>query len=142
MSTNAISQSTQQVIRNRSLTAGATIKVLAFFVRVIKFVAYMIEGWKFRLALRSYIPRPDDIIVVTYPRSGTTLVQMILYQLFTDGEMDFAHIWEWSPECEPHAVTGSSRIEHLSSPRVFKSHSEYKMIPKGPCKYIYSCTQW
>ncbi len=38
-----------------------------------------------------FVPRPDDIFIVTYPRSGTTWMQMILYQLTTDGTMGLAH---------------------------------------------------
>jgi len=150
MSTNAILQSTQQVTRNRSLTVGATIKVLRFFTGVIRFVATvirsvagvimfvaeMIARLRANLECRSSIPRPDDIFVVTYPRSGTTWVQMILYQLFTDGEMDFAHIQEWSPYYEDWIIDDRS-FEHLPSPRVFKSHLKYKRVPKVPCKYIY-----
>jgi hypothetical protein len=47
--------------------------------------------------LRDFVPRPDDIFIVTYPRSGTTWMQMILYQLTTDGDMTFAHIEQVCP---------------------------------------------
>ena len=33
-----------------------------------------------------------DIYIVTYPRSGTTLLQMMLYQITTDGEYNFDHL--------------------------------------------------
>jgi hypothetical protein len=45
-----------------------------------------------RLASLEFVPRLDDIFIVTYPRSGTTWMQMILYQLTTDGALDFPHI--------------------------------------------------
>jgi hypothetical protein len=41
--------------------------------------------------------RDSDIYVVSYPRSGTTLMQMILYQMTTDGDMGFKHIYDVSP---------------------------------------------
>src|ERR1019366_6253139 len=44
-----------------------------------------------------FVPRPNDIYIVSYPRSGTTWLQMILYQLTTDGNMDFDHITEFVP---------------------------------------------
>ncbi|GFX99623.1 sulfotransferase family cytosolic 1B member 1 [Trichonephila clavipes] len=39
----------------------------------------------FRSALQ-YKPRPDDVFIVTYPKSGTTWAQEILLLLFRQGE--------------------------------------------------------
>jgi hypothetical protein len=86
--------------------------------------------------LRNFRPRPDDIFVVTYPRSGTTWTQMILYQLTTDGRMDFAHITQVCPWFE-RAFKAGHDLDALPGPRVFKSHLTYRRIPKGPCKYLY-----
>jgi hypothetical protein len=71
-----------------------------------------------RLALRErYRARPDDLFIVSYPRSGTTLMQMILYQLRTDGSMDLPHIGAVSPWFEVELVRGSpDLIEALPSP--------------------------
>jgi hypothetical protein len=85
---------------------------------------------------RGFRPQPDDIFVVTYPRSGTTWTQMILYQLTTEGRMDFAHITQVCPWFERGLKAGQD-FDVLPSPRVFKSHLSYRRIPKGPCKYIY-----
>ncbi|MEO5330384.1 MAG: sulfotransferase domain-containing protein [Magnetococcus sp. YQC-5] len=85
--------------------------------------------------------RPDDIFVVTYPRSGTTLMQMMLYQLTTDGSMDFQHIGMVVPWFERRIQSNPDAALHffanLPSPRVFKSHLHYVDIPKQPGKYIY-----
>jgi hypothetical protein len=89
-----------------------------------------------RLAHVEFVARPDDIFIVTYPRSGTTWMQMILYQLTTDGTMDFPHIYEYCPWFERSSRSGLG-FEARPSPRLFKSHLPYKKIPKGPCKYIY-----
>jgi len=95
-----------------------------------------IHWYRTKLECRNFIPRADDIFIVTYPRSGTTWLQMILYQIFTDGDMDFTSIHEWSPFLEDR-ISGGQNIEHLPSPRIIKSHLDYESIPKGPCKYIY-----
>jgi hypothetical protein len=89
-----------------------------------------------RLRYCDYVPRPDDIFIVTYPRSGTTWMQMILYQLTTDGRMDFPHIAEYCPWFEKSQRSGRG-FETRPPPRVFKSHLPYHQIPRGPCKYIY-----
>ena len=86
--------------------------------------------------LDQFVPRSDDIFVVTYPRSGTTWMQMILYQLTTEGKMDFPHITAVCPWFERSLKDGKA-YDALPAPRVFKSHLSYRKIPKGPCKYIY-----
>jgi peroxiredoxin len=86
--------------------------------------------------IEKFVPRSDDIFVVTYPRSGTTWMQMILYQLTTKGKMDFPHITTVCPWFERTLKEGTA-YDGLPSPRVFKSHLPYRKIPKGPCKYIY-----
>jgi hypothetical protein len=79
---------------------------------------------------------PDDVFLVTYPRSGTTLLQMILYQLTTDGSMDLEHIAQYVPWFE-HLIRIGRDPEEVPSPRIFKSHLPYRWVPKGPCRYIY-----
>jgi Sulfotransferase domain len=81
-------------------------------------------------------PRPDDIFIATYPRSGTTWMQMILYQMTSSGEMSFRHISEVCPWFERTIATGRD-LETLPSPRVFKTHLRYYLLPKRPCRYIY-----
>jgi hypothetical protein len=88
-----------------------------------------------------YEGSPDDIFIVTYPKSGTTWLQMILYQLTSDGAMDFAHIDQVSPHLEETLVPVGRKISDLrGTPRVVKSHLPYRDIPKGPGRYIY-CTR-
>jgi len=82
-------------------------------------------------------PRPDDIFIVSYPRSGTTWLQMILYQLATDGDMNIPHISRRIPFFENTIVFSPRAFDDLPSPRMFKSHLSYGWIPKGPYKYIY-----
>jgi Sulfotransferase domain len=77
-----------------------------------------------------YQPRPDDIFVVSYPKSGTTLMQMIVYQLATRGEIDFPHITIVSPWLEMELMRAKPRGLEVPSPRVLKSHLRYPMLPK------------
>lgn len=84
-----------------------------------------------------YKPRPDDIFLVTYPKSGTTLMQMMLYQLTTGGEMDIHHISTVSPWFEQELHRGSGKaLEVIPSPRFFKSHLPYEKLPRNG-KFIY-----
>jgi methylamine dehydrogenase accessory protein MauD len=89
-----------------------------------------------RSPVETFVPRSDDIFVVTYPRSGTTWMQMILYQLTTEGGMGFSHITQVCPWFERSLKDGTA-YDTLPAPRVFKSHLSYLRIPKGSCRYIY-----
>jgi hypothetical protein len=81
--------------------------------------------------------RPSDVFIVTYPRSGTTFMQMILHQLATGGDMNFEHIDEVVPWFERSVSRTGRDLSKIPSPRIFKSHLSYRWIPKGPCRYIY-----
>jgi hypothetical protein len=86
-----------------------------------------------RIALSyRYRPRPDDIFVVAYPKSGTTLLQMMLYQITTNGDMDFPHIASVSPWFEEFLCYGfAAFVDQLPSPRIFKSHLRRDRMPRG-----------
>lgn len=83
--------------------------------------------------------RDDDIYIVTYPKSGTTLTQMLLYQMTTDGNMNFNHIYEVSPWLSNDAFKRKP-IKIVPSPRIIKSHNQYKKFDKyvkGRFIYVY-----
>ena len=84
-----------------------------------------------------FAPRPDDIFLVSYPKSGTTLLQMILYQLTTEGEVDFPHIEARIPWYDLAVLSGrAAMLEQAPSPRVFKSHARSGQLPEVG-RYIY-----
>jgi len=83
-------------------------------------------------------PRPDDIYIVSYPKSGTTLMQMILYQLTTGGEMDFPHINAVCPFLELEiSKHNAGFLEAAASPRCFKTHLLARELPITTGRYIY-----
>jgi hypothetical protein len=73
--------------------------------------------------------RDDDIYISTYPKSGTTMMQVILYQLTTEGNMNFNHIYEVSPWIR-NAAFKNQKVAGLASPRLIKTHDSYKDFPK------------
>lgn len=83
--------------------------------------------------------RDDDIYIATFPKSGTTLMQMILYQLTTDGKMDFNHIYEVSPWIRNASFKKQIPVK-LPSPRLIKTHDAYDEFPrniKGKIIFVY-----
>ena len=47
---------------------------------------------KLKKTMREYGERDSDIHIVSHAKSGTTLTQMLLYQITTNGNVDFDHI--------------------------------------------------
>jgi len=71
--------------------------------------------------------RETDIYVVSFPRSGTTLMQMILYQMTTDGEMSFNHLYDVSPWCRFSAFFNRD-MPSVGERRIIKSHDNYALF--------------
>jgi len=73
--------------------------------------------------------RPDDIILVGTPKSGTTWMQQILHQIRTKGDENFADICDEDvvPHLDRDYVT---EIEQVAEPRLFKSHTLYEDTPQ------------
>jgi Sulfotransferase domain len=77
-------------------------------------------------------PRPDDVYVATYPRSGTTWMQFLLHLLVRPG-VEFQHIHEVCPWFERSLAIGSASPEALArlpSPRIFKTHLPRQWLPR------------
>src|SRR5579864_3965630 len=71
--------------------------------------------------------RSDDIFIASYPKSGATLMQMMLYQLTTEGEMDFPHIACVSPLLDDALRFGDS-LESFPAPRLLKTHARRELL--------------
>jgi hypothetical protein len=81
--------------------------------------------------------KDSDIYVVSYPRSGTTLMQMILYQMTTDGDMDFKHIYDVSPWSRFSAFFNRP-MPSVGERRIIKTHDPYESfehVKKG--KFVF-----
>ncbi|KAL9974597.1 hypothetical protein ACROYT_G011650 [Oculina patagonica] len=95
--------------------------------------------------ISNFQTRPDDVFVVTYPKSGTTWVQEIIWQIFNEGQVKSSHIMERVPFLETSfniGVLPHPDINTLPSPRIIKTHLPYHTTPKSAtedtkCKYIY-----
>ena len=80
--------------------------------------------------------RNPPIFIISYPKSGTTWLQMILYQLTTDGNMDnITHIMD----IYPHLENNETNPKQIQSAHVIKTHLSHKFywMFKGKGKYIY-----
>ncbi len=109
------------------------------FANLARYFFNLSHKFKFEQFKIIFGERKDDIYISTYPKSGTTLMQMILYHLTTDGKMNFKHIYEVSPWIR-NASFIRQKPPDLNSPRIIKTHDSYKEFgkkTKGRFIYVY-----
>jgi len=86
-------------------------------------------------------PRPDDIIIVTAYKSGTTWVQQIVSQLIFEGQDPPAPVPDLSPWVDlrvPPREVKMPMIEEQTNRRFLKTHLPSDCMPFSPdVKYIY-----
>lgn len=82
--------------------------------------------------------RPDDIVIASCYKSGTTLAQQIV-NLLINGPSDFESMRAISPWVDSSLhFTGPEAVEALPSPRFLKSHLPFNALPyHAEWKYIY-----
>lgn len=80
--------------------------------------------------------RPTDVVVITFPKTGTTWLQQTCEQLRTGGDMSFTEITERQPWLDFAWDCGQDlSLDHVASPRLFKSHQLLSAINTG-AKYM------
>ncbi|XP_043942190.1 sulfotransferase 1C2-like [Protopterus annectens] len=92
--------------------------------------------------------KPDDLLIATFPKAGTTWMQEIVDMINNDGDIEkcrraptyirFPFLEFWSPLPTPKGI---ERAAEMPSPRVFKTHLPFHLVPKSfweqNCKVIY-----
>jgi hypothetical protein len=90
------------------------------------------------LSIKSYRPRPSDIIISPFGKCGTTWLQQTFHTLRTGGDMDFDDISRVVPWIETAGMLGIDlEAPQRAEPRGFKSHLAYDQLPRG-ARYVVS----
>ena len=96
-----------------------------------------------------YAPTARDVVVVTYPKSGTNLALQTLYQIAHAGRGEFRHIHDVVPWPEGLAIGTATLTADHGGPgddgggafRVVKTHLPLEKLPfpdaPGPAKWVY-----
>ncbi|XP_066475167.1 sulfotransferase 1C4 isoform X1 [Tiliqua scincoides] len=102
------------------------------------------ETWAFQA-------KPDDLLIATYAKAGTTWTQEIVDMIQNDGDLEKckrASTFERHPFIEwvlhehtPTGFTGVEQAEAMPSPRTLKTHLPVQLVPPSfwekNCKIIY-----
>lgn len=84
----------------------------------------------------AFQPRPSDVFVATFAKSGTTWMQQIVHGLRSGGDMDFAEISSAVPWLESALDMGiDAEADQVAKPRAFKTHLAWDQVPKG-ARYV------
>jgi hypothetical protein len=96
-----------------------------------------------------YTPGPQDVVVMTFPKSGTNWMLQMAHQLIHHGRGEFDHIHDTIPWPDIETMPGFMRryavpLAHAtgweSAPerkRVIKTHFDWELIPYSPdARYI------
>ncbi|XP_066487452.1 sulfotransferase 1C1-like [Tiliqua scincoides] len=111
----------------------------------VPLITYMLENWD---PIWGFQARPDDLLICTYPKAGTTWIQEIVDMVQHRGDIEKcarAPIYERMPfieMCLPKPLpSGVEEAEAMPSPRTLKSHLPVHLLPpsfwKQNCKIIY-----
>ncbi|XP_056326057.1 sulfotransferase 2B1-like [Danio aesculapii] len=74
--------------------------------------------------------RPDDILIITFPKSGTTWMQEIVPLVVSEGDLAAVLTvpnWDRVPWLEEHRAILLS-LEERASPRIFATHFHHQMM--------------
>uniref|UniRef100_A0A8C6GIH0 Sulfotransferase n=1 Tax=Mus spicilegus TaxID=10103 RepID=A0A8C6GIH0_MUSSI len=99
--------------------------------------------------VETFLARPDDLVIATYPKSGTTWISEVVYMIYKEGDVEKCKedaIFNRIPylECRNEdLINGIKQLKEKESPRIVKTHLPPKLLPASfwekNCKMIYLC---
>ncbi|XP_039333935.1 sulfotransferase 1A1 isoform X2 [Saimiri boliviensis] len=103
------------------------------YVKGVPLIKYFAEALG---PLENFRARPDDLLISTYPKSGTTWVSQILDMIYQNGDLDKCHrapIFMRVPFLEfkaPGVPSGLETLKDTPAPRLIKTHLPLALVPQ------------
>ncbi|XP_074854592.1 sulfotransferase 1A1-like isoform X2 [Carettochelys insculpta] len=113
-------------------------------IRGVPMIKYFADNWG---EVEGFQAQPDDLLISTYPKSGTTWISEIVDLIYAGG--DPVHcgrdpIYLRVPFLEfavPGVPTGVELLRQIAAPRVVKTHLPVELLPESfwerDCQMIY-----
>ncbi|XP_008051936.1 sulfotransferase 1A1 [Carlito syrichta] len=103
------------------------------YVKGVPLVKYFAEGLG---SLESFQAQPDDLLISTYPKAGTTWISHILDMIYQGGDLEKcnrAPIFIRVPFlefCAPGVPSGMETLQDTPAPRLIKTHLPLALLPQ------------
>ncbi|XP_029462887.1 sulfotransferase 1 family member D1-like [Rhinatrema bivittatum] len=114
------------------------------YIHGVPLIKYFAENWD---QVEVFKARPDDLLISTYPKAGTTWMSEIVDTILNNGDTEKSKrdaIYIRVPFLEfevPEVLKGTEQLVDLPSPRVIKTHLPIELLPQtfwdNNCKMIY-----
>ena len=93
-----------------------------------------VDTQRFEWVHQHWTPRADDVFIASFPKSGTTWTQQIVRLVYSrglihDSDPPLHTIIPWLDDSED--LPDLSVVDSMLSPRVFKSHNPYHLLPRN-----------
>ncbi|KAL2766286.1 sulfotransferase 1A2 isoform 3 [Daubentonia madagascariensis] len=104
------------------------------YVKGVPLIKYFAEAVG---PLQSFQAQPDDLLISTYPKSGTTWVSQILDMIYQGGDLEKCHrapIFIRVPFLElkgPGIPSGLETVRETPAPRLIKTHLPLALLPQS-----------
>lgn len=79
----------------------------------------------------NFIFRPDDVIIATYPKSGTNWALEIVPMILSGGDPTLVERVPISKRIMGHERAARQNVENSPSPRIFVTHYQYSAMPQS-----------
>ncbi|XP_026371500.1 sulfotransferase 1A1 [Ursus arctos] len=103
------------------------------YVKGVPLIKWFAEAME---SLEDFQAQPDDLLISTYPKSGTTWVSEILDMIYQGGDVQKCHrapIFMRVPFLEfkvPGVPTGLEALKDTPAPRIIKTHLPLALLPQ------------
>ncbi|KAM9301590.1 sulfotransferase 1 family member D1-like [Gastrophryne carolinensis] len=104
------------------------------YVHGVPIVSDCAENWD---QVERFQARPDDVVIATYPKAGTTWASEILDMIYHEGDTEKCRrdaIYFRVPYLEfkvPEVPSGIEILETMPSPRLVKTHVPIQLMPES-----------
>ncbi|XP_045837023.1 sulfotransferase 1C2 [Meles meles] len=106
--------------------------------------ASTVDNWS---QIQNFEAKPDDLLICTYPKSGTTWIQEIVDMIEQNGDVEkcqraiIQHRHPFIEWARPPQPSGVEKAKAMPSPRILRTHLPTQLLPpsfwENDCKFLY-----